>query len=1129
MKKKRIWVPAPNRVLFKFWKIMRLSVFFLLLFVAQSFATVTYSQQTRLTLNMQGVKVIDVLGKIEDESEFFFLFNQKLVDVERRIDVDVKNQDIDNILTRIFENTNVSYLVQDRQIILTTATPENNAVQQQKSVSGKVTDPSGAQLPGVTVVVKGTTQGTITDFNGYYSIPNVPENATLKFSFVGMKTYEIAIGNKTTINMVMEEDILGIEEVVAIGYGTQKKGNLTGSIASIKSDDLVKAPVASTSNALAGRLAGLISLQSVGQPGYDAAKLSIRGFGDALVLVDGVEANFNSLDAEEIASVSILKDGSASIYGSRAGNGVILVTTKRGNNQKPTITYKSSYTMQGITDMPKTSSSGQFTEMVRESWIQSGQPEATAPFTLAEVQKYYEQTDPQYPNTNWYNELIRDWAPQKQHNIAVKGGSEKVKYYGFLGYLDQETIWKKSGGDYSKYNLQSNLDAQILDNLSFQIDIASTVEFRKFPWRPMDEGLNTSWQDFWKTLPTYPSTLPDPTKISFAGGGGTGGAHIVTNREIAGYNDANNQNIKGTMALNYTFKAIKGLSAKAFLNYSQDYRTNKNFQKPVDFYTYDYASNTYTLAGALSNNGLTITKNQSRMITGQFSLNYDNTIGKDHHLTGLALYEVIDYYSDWLNAMRKNFLTYSIDQMFAGSSTGMENNGSAAEMGRESVVGRLNYSFRNKYLVETTFRADASAKFPSEKRWGYFPSVSLGWRLSEEGFMDGAGLFDDLKLRTSYGSSGNDAVGNFQYLAGYRLGGIWDGGTYLLGNKTAQGMISTGLANPNLTWEKMQIYNLGLDFSMWKRKIYGEADAFYRERTGIPATRISTLPSTFGSNLPPENINSINNRGFELQLGTTGEYRRFKWDVSGNISWSRAKWDHYEEPLYEDPDQNRIYTQSGRWIDQQFGYLSDGLFTSQEEINALGYDQDSKGNTTLRPGDLKYLDTNDDKIVDWKDMVVIGKGTTPHWMIGLNTNLQWGNFDFSALLQGAMGHYNYISVPGGLLSSIYYEDRWTDKVNDPNSFFPRLGGAASNSWFSDHYYKKADYLRLKTLTFGYNIPEKWLNRYNIKQVRIYTAGMNLWTFSELTKYNIDPESPSGMGGYYYPQQRTITFGINLSL
>jgi hypothetical protein len=395
--------------------------------------------------------------------------------------------------------------------------------------------------------------------------------------------------------------------------------------------------------------------------------------------------------------------------------------------------------------------------------------------------------------------------------------------------------------------------------------------------------------------------------------------------------------------------------------------------------------------------------------------------------------------------------------------------------------------------------------------------------------MDGAGLFDDLKLRTSYGSSGNDGVGNFQYLAGYRLGGIWDGGTYLIGNKTAQGMISTGLANPNLTWEKIQIYNLGLDFSMWKRKIYGEVDAFYRERTGIPGTRINTLPSTFGSNLPPENINSINNRGFELQLGTSGEYRDLKWDVNGNISWSRAKWDHYEEPLYEDPDQDRIYTKSGRWIDQQFGYLSDGLFTSQEEINTLGYDQDSKGNTTLRPGDLKYLDTNDDKIIDWKDQVVIGKGTTPHWMMGLNANLQYRNFDFSALFQGAMGYYNYISVPGGLLSSIYYDERWTDEVNDPNSFFPRLGGASSNSWFSDHYYKKAGYLRLKTMTIGYNIPERWLQKYNIKQVRIYTAGMNLLTFSELRKYNIDPESPSGMGGYYYPQQRTITFGINLSL
>lgn len=1120
-------------ILLRVWKcktllVMRLTLLICLFFAFQSIAIETFSQNKRLSINQKNIRIEDIIQLIENKTDYYFMYSAKTIDVQRTVDIEATDKLIPEILSDIFKGTNISYKIDGRLIALSKNGEESAAGQQPHSVSGKVVDSSGASLPGVSVVVKGTTTGVITDMNGKYTLAKVPENATLQFSFVGMKTQEVTVGEKISINITLIEEAVGIEEVVAVGYGTMKKGNLTGSIASIKSEDLVTAPVTSTSNALAGRLPGLVSLQSIGQPGDDAASLNIRGFGNALVLVDGIESNFNSLDADEIQSISILKDGSASIYGSRAGNGVILVTTKRGDNEKPTITFKSSYTLQGITDMPRTSSSGQYSEMVREAWVNAGSTGAE-PFTPAEIQKFYNGSDPQYPNTNWYNELIRPWAPQQQHNISVRGGSDRVKYYGFLGYLDQETIWKKSGGNYGRYNLQSNLDAKILDNLTLQLDIASTIEVRKFPWRPMDEGSSTSWDDFWKTVPTYPASLPDPSKISFAEGGGTGGAHIVTNRNIAGYNDTNNQNIKGSIALNYNFKGIKGLSVKGFLNYSQDYISNKNFQIPVNFYSYDYASDKYTLRGSLSNNGLTIKKNQNRMITEQFSLNYDNSIGENHHLTGLLLYETINYYSDWINASRKNFLTYAIDQMFAGSSVGMTNDGSASEMGRKSAIGRLNYSYKKKYLIETILRADASAKFPAEKRWGYFPSVSLGWRLSEEGFMNGLGIIDELKLRASYGSSGNDGVGNFQYLAGYRLGGIWDGGTYLFGTSTAQGMISTGLANPNLTWEEMKIYNAGIDYSLMKRKIYGEFDVFYRERTGIPATRITTLPSTFGSALPPENLNSINNRGFELSLGTSGESRELKWDISGNISWSRAKWDHYEEPIYNDPDQERIYAQSGRWTDQQFGYLSDGLFTSLEEIKNLGYDQDNKGNTTLRPGDIKYLDVNGDKIIDWKDQVVIGKGTTPHWMIGLTTNLHYGNFDLSALFQGAMGYYNNIRVPGGILSAIYYEKRWTEENNDANAFFPRLGGSSSNSWTSDHFYRKANYLRLKTLTIGYNLPEMWLKKYNIKQIRIYAAGTNILTFSGLKKYNIDPESPSGMGGLYYPQQKTISLGINLSL
>ncbi len=996
------------------------------------------------------------------------------------------------------------------------------AQQQAAALTGKVIDTDGKALPGVSILIKGTTQGTATDIDGKYSI-SVKKGQTLEFSFIGYKTQEVVYSGQKTLNLVLKEEVTTLGEVVAVGYTTQKKATIIGSVATVKSDKLAVAPIASASNSLAGKLPGLISLQSSGQPGYDQAKLSIRGFGNALVIVDGVESDFNNLDVNEIASVTILKDAAASIYGSRAGNGVILVTTKRGKNEKPTINLNISNTWQGITMMPKPVNAGQFAELKSEAWLESGNPPDQVPYTKEEIQKYYDGTDPLFPNTDWYDYLIRDWAPQQNYNLSVRGGTKRIRYYGYVGYLNQETIWKRHGGNYDRYNFQSNLDASITDNLKLRFDISYVNENRNFPWRPQNSDV---WQDFWNTWPIYPATLPDPTKISYANGAGTGGAHATSNRAISGYSDTQTHILKGTISLDYSFeKLLKGLSAKAYVNGIQNFTGNKHFTKPVSFYTYDPESDAYTLAGSLGTKAsLSQGRGQNRVITGQFSMKYDNQIAPNHHLTALAVYEVIDYYSDYITVYRRDFLTPSIDQLFVGSTEGMTNYGAASEMGRKSYVGRINYSYKNRYLLETIFRADASAKFPPSKRWGYFPSVSAGWRLSEESFMQTMENLDNLKLRLSYGQSGNDGVGNFQYLSGYKLAHL-----YILNNQVLQGLASTGLANPDLTWENISVYNAGLDFSFFKKQIYGSGDVFYRIREGIPATRITSLPSSFGASLPPENINSLNNRGFEFQLGTSGNTHGLTYDINGQLSWSRARWMHYEEPEYDDPDQKRIYRNSGRWTDRQYGYLSDGLFTSQEEIDALNFDEDQQGNTSLRPGDIRYIDVNKDGVLDWKDQVEIGKGVVPHWMAGLNISLSYKNFDLYTLFQGAFGYYNYISLlHGNVYPKIFYDLRWTKENNDPNGSVPRLGGAATNGLVSDFYYKKAGYVRLKNISIGYNLPKHWLERANIGKMRIYFAGVNLLTFDKLRKYHIDPESPSGRAGYYYPQQRTLSFGIDMS-
>jgi len=994
---------------------------------------------------------------------------------------------------------------------------------QQKSVSGKVTDSSGSSLPGVTVVVKGTTQGTVTNADGNYTITKIPEDATLVFSFVGMRTQEVVVGNQTSINVTMEVDAIGLEEVVAVGYGTQKKVNMTGSVVSVQSKEITLAPVGNVTNTLAGRLPGLFVKQEGGAPGFDAARLSIRGFGSALVIVDGVERSFNNLDPNEIESISVLKDGAAAIYGSRAGNGVILVTTKKGSISKPVLTYNGSYNVTQPTAMMKPSSSGQFAEMLREQALNAGQQPA---WTEEQVALFYAGTDPDYPNANHIKENTRPTQPMQQHNLSVSGGSEKIKYYALLGYLDQETILKRNGGGYKRYNFRSNMEASITDNIKMQVNFSTILGQKREASRQLNNNL---WTDLYGQQPIYASILPDPMMAPWAG---TSSVYGSSNREISGYLDRDEQSVQGSMALDWNITWIKGLKARAFFDYSQDRNDLKGFSKMFNSYTYSYAAQQYIRKIQGTSPRLTEQNTKSTTINGQFSLNYDRTFADVHAVSAFALYEITDYSGNNLWAQRSGFLSNEVDYLFAGASTTQLNNGSAFEMGRASYAGRVNYGYKSKYLLESTLRYDASAKFPEDTRWGLFPSISLGWRLSEENFMkNNIPSVDNLKLRASYSESGYDAIGNFQYLSGYQFGR-----PYAIGNSAQLALYDMGLANPNLTWETMTTYNLGLDMSLWNRKLYGEFDVFYRKREGVMGTRVASLPSTFGASLPPENINSTDDRGFEAMLGTTGSKNDFQYDISANIAWSRSKWLGFDEPDYTDPDDIRLNKKTGQWVDRAIGYVSEGLFASQEEINNLGYDQDKQGNKTLRPGDIKYKDLNGDKVIDWRDQAELGKGAFPHWQFGLNTNMTYKNIDCSMLFQGAFGYSNFLNTYG-LTDVNTYNWRWTPENQDINAYVPRLGGAASNNWTSDHRIHDIAYVRLKTLSLGYTLPSGLTNKINWQSVRFYFAATNLFTLSNISEFNIDPEAPATGGaavGFahsvrYYPQLRTFSFGVNISL
>lgn len=1105
--------------------------FFLLLTVFLACTLNTYGSD-QITVSGSGIQLRRLFSMIEEQSDYLFFFVDSDIDgVE--ISVDVKDASVESVLNRALAQTNLVYEIEGRYITILAKKPGGGSVSQQGvqppavTVSGQCTDQNGLPLPGVVVMLKGKDTGTVVGDDGSYSIEVPDSQAVLVFSCLGYDEQEIPVRARTRIDVVMTENAMRLDDVVVVGYGTQVKGKLTGSVSDLKSDKLAKAPIANVTHALAGQLPGMIVVDQGGQPGSNMASLSIRGFGSALVIVDGVESSFTNLDPSQIESVSILKDGAASIYGARAGNGVILVTTKRGNMSKPTITVNSSVTMQTVTRMLQPASSGQWAELDREIWHLGGET-GVAPWTEEDIAKFYAGNDPSHPNSDWFDFVLRKVAPMQNHNISVRGGSERIRYYGFFGYTDQETIIRHNGGNYQRYNIQSNIDADITRHLKLSIDLSINYENHYFAKRGVGNG-GYFWNDLYGSKPWYPTEFPDKTKIAYSGID-VGSPYAMSNIEIAGYDKTQNRNIRGGISLEYDFSRwIKGLKAKAYVNYRDDESYYKGFSRPTSTYTYNYDTGEYSKFGDYKTQAdLSESVSRSNVLTQQYSVSYDNTF-KDHHLSVIALYEAITYNSNWISAYRDKFMTPTIEQLNAGSSEGKDNGGGASEMGRMSVVGRLNYSYKDKYLLEAILRADASAYFAPGYRWGYFPGVSAGWVISKEGFMsDAAGWMELLKLRASYGASGNDSVASFAYLAGYA---IESSNTYILGDSPQKLLYATGLANPELSWEKMNIYNVGVDFSFLKSKLHGSLEFFYRTRTGIPASRITSLPSTFGANLPVENLNSTSDRGFELELGTEQQFGQVAMSISGNISWSRAKWSYYEEPEYTDPDQYRLSRVTGTWLDNTIGYRSDGLFTSQEEIDNYPVDYSpvlAGGNAALRPGDIKFIDTNGDGKLDWRDQEFLGAATTPHWMYGLNIGLRYRNFDLSALFQGAFGYMTSVSsiAYSAFRTEQQYNLRWSEKNNVADALLPRLSGASTNAMTSDFFYKKSAYIRLKNLTIGYELPHKLLSKAGISQLRIYLAGTNLFTGSNLNKYGIDPEAPWLFS--YYPQQRTYSIGVNLS-
>ncbi|MEN8118132.1 MAG: TonB-dependent receptor [Bacteroidota bacterium] len=1113
----------------KLLRVMKLTTFLLLISVISVFANKTYSQTKVLNLKMKNSTVKEVLQNIEKQSEFYFMYSEKLVDVNREVSVDIRNQKISEVLDELFSGTDVNYKVKDRFILL--ITPEVNGndliLQQQNSISGTVTDDSGQPLPGVTVIIKGTTQGTVTNTEGKYSLSSIPDNATLIFSFVGMQTQEVVVGEQSSINITMQLDAIGLEEVMAIGYGTQKKINLTGAVAAVKGDDLIKAPVPNLSAALTGKLSGVVAIQESGQPGYDGANLQIRGLSTTgnnapLVIVDGVERPFSRMDPFEIESVTVLKDAaSTAVYGARAANGILLITTKRGKLGKPVFSYTGSYGVQSQIKKIELMNAAEYATYYNEARVNYG---GVPLYTDAEIAKYESGELPSYSPLET---LFSPSAPQQKQSISVSGGTGNTKYFLSYGYLDQEGLF--ASAKYKQHNIRSNIDVDLSENLSLGLDISGRIENRS----GQPGGQNSSYQGTLMVLPIYKPFLDEEIGPGALGQSAMPLANATRSGSLVDkvYVFQSNVNLK------YNIPGIKGLFAKAFYSFDFSSGSEKLFRHPYTIYQLNDISGEYSeIQGGPTSINLSEERRFYQQSTMQFSLNYSTTI-EDHAISALALFEQVESSGNTIQAFRDGFMSTALPELFAGGTSLWSNDGTAYETARRGYIGRVDYNYQGKYLLQANMRLDQSFNFPAEGRNGFFPAFSAGWRVSEESFMENIGALSNLKLRGSWGMVGNDRVSAYQYLSSF----AFDGGTVIGGNYLS-GISSTGLANPNITWETATSWNIGVDFGLFNNKISGEFEYFSKRTEDILRPNSGIVPSTFGAALPDENIGIVDSWGSEGAIRYNNTFGELGFAVSANYTWSENKIVDIAEP----EDILPAIAQTGREIGILFGYLSDGLFQTQSEIDAAPVQWSEAIHNELKPGDIKYKDINGrdasgnftgkpDGKIDDADRTVVGESGIPNLVFGLGIELDYKGFDLFANFQGATGFTRlWHPIPFERDGNTYAElaDSWRPGNEDakyPRLSFGDLPANHDHDRVSDFWATDVTYLKLRNIELGYSF--KNLNKVGIDNVRLFFSGSNLLSFSNLDwrdpEAGVDLDNTSSSRNPFYPQVKTLTFGVNV--
>lgn len=1107
------------------------------------------AQDGRITLDVRNVPLEEAMARIEQQGEYSFLYNKTLLDVSRKVTLRVEAQPLRRVLDRLFAGSGIDYTLRGRQIILSqrpavrTQAPVHT---EQNVITGHVLDKNGTPLVGVSIIIEGTTNGTTTNTDGSFRLKANTGNV-LTVSYLGFETTKVAVtAGRNAYEITLQESTEVLDDVVVVGYGVQKKASITGAITNISGKALKVNSTVNTSTALAGTIAGINSRMSDGRPGA-TTKISIRGMDSPLYIIDGVqrtEAQFNNIDANDIESVSILKDASAAIYGLRAANGVVVVKTKSGHkNTRHTVNVKALYGWQEFFKFPQPASAASYVRTKYQSDVikMAENPSYTPTYTREEYLKWQQGTERGYEGFDWYDFATNPGA-QSYFGANISGGSDKVSYYMSLSNTDQEYAIRDFGG-FNRTNIQINVDAAITKRLSLGAQVSGRLQSTKAPG--LGGGDEVGWMLFgsYRNLPTVRPYVNDnplyPAK--------TAPSYIYTNFAVTTLSK-NGEDTRRERAvqinLNADYKFTDWLSLRLIGGYSFQNSSRIKQVKTFDLYDYDEASGEYYVIDGERNPSLYKSYGNTEDYTGQFTLDFHKRI--DRHNVALTLGGEASHHIspglDFTSRPQTDLTTQTNTATLQAINDYLE-----TPQSRAGFIGRFTYDYDGRYLLELLGRYDGSWKFPPTKRWGFFPSVSAGWRLTEEAWWtEGMRRWvSNLKLKISYGVVGDENTSGYSpydFLEGYNYnsGGAVLDGEWILGSSYR------GLPVTDLSWQKVKMFNVGIEYGFLDNRLTGELNYFTRTLEGIPASPGITLPNEAGFTLPNVNMASQKIRGIDGSLKWSDRVKDFNYSIEGNFTFSRKyEWDREPWVLSNSWQEYSSYY-SKRYANQWWGFDCIGQFQSWEQIAEYPVDIDGKGNTTMRPGDLIYKDQNGDGVINDMDKRPLGyrQGDVPYLSFNFNIALEWKGFDLAMLFTGSSLASFYMDFEmknplhdGGNSPAFMLNDAWhlADIDNPASEYLPGkypmvLDGNGSHANYqkvNNFWLRNVSYLKLRNFELGYSLPRRITRKVGIERIRVFTSMQNLFSIDNLGEIDMDPEI-STQSGQQYPTTRVISFGLNLT-